>query len=536
MSERRLSFVASVLAFLAAFGSSVVFHGGAGCVGGSCATVRNGDCRILVDCGTSYEAEYAVGDVVTNSGTACGFPFVPKKYSHLLLTHAHQDHIGRVPELFNAGFTGTVWCTRATRDLAAVSWKSQIMYDKCAVRNWTWTRTGKKARITVHWRSDCEWAQKIAPQNAGTFCGIVDDLQKHLELTPMTSWRMGACTTCQDIELRDTLAHVKTVLFDQPVKLGPFSVTFTAVKHLPGASAIRIEDDESAILFSGDLGTKRSHLVKSIDPAQKADVVFVESTYGDAAYGTEEEAAREYERFVNVVADTVKGGGVAWIPAFALDRSQRILLEVKRAMDSGKIPFDTPVYCLSSSAREYTAIYASHPKWFDDQNDMKKLGEIFKTLRKSLSKTAKLKHGAILVTSSGNMSAGTSQKYLPVLLPRETTAVCLVGYQTPGTPGWQLQQMARGKSKKTMLSVRNGAKTEEVLVRAKVYDFNCFSGHGDARENDVWLVNNKDSRIMLVHGEIDGMKARAKGLRERMGCKNVEVVEPGHEYRFTKEK
>lgn len=516
----------------AAFGSTVVFHGGAGCVGGSCATVRGGGSRLLVDCGTSYEAEYASGDVVTNSGTACGFPFLPRDYGHLLLTHAHQDHIGRVPELFNAGFTGTVWCTRATRDLAAVSWKSQIMYDGCAVRDWIWTRTGKKARITVHWRGDCEWAQKISPQNAGRFRGVVDDLQKHLELTPMTSWRMGACATCQDLELRGVLSRVQTVRFDHPVKMGPFTVTFSAVKHLPGAAAIRVEDGEAAVLFSGDLGSTRSRLVKSIEPARKADAVFVECTYGDASYGTAEDAEREYGRFIDVVADTVKAGGVAWIPAFALDRSQRVLLAVKDGMDDGRIPGDTPVYCLSSSAREYASLYAAHPKWFDDPGDMKRLGELLKGVRKSLSKTAKLKKGAILVTSSGNMSAGSSQKYLPTLLPRETTAVCLVGYQTPGTPGWQLQQIARGKSKKTKLGVRDGAKTAEVQVRAKVYDFNCFSGHGDARENDAWLANNRDSRIMLVHGEMDGMKARERGLRTRVGCGSVEVVEPGREYSF----
>ncbi len=524
MRRCRLLFLAAVLALLTASGSSVVFHGGAGHVGGSCATVRSGDFQLLVDCGTDY-----------GSSATCGFPFDTTKYQDLLLTHAHQDHVGRVPELFSAGFTGTVWTTSATRELLAVVWKSQIMYDQCSVRAWRWTRDGKKAGTRVHWHPDCEWSQKIAPKNLETFRGIFSDLQKHLNMTPLASDYAVACRTCQELELKTLLAHVKPVAFDTPVKLGPFSVTFTSVKHLPGAAAIRLEDAESSVLFSGDLGTLRSHLVKSIAPAQKADAVFIESTYGDVSHGSREEVEREYVHFIDVIGKTVRKGGVAWIPAFALDRSQRVLLEIQRGMNQGLIPPETPIHYLSPSSRDCMALYVSHPEWFDNPEEVAALGPLFKRTRKSFSPNTKRiqKTGAILLTTSGTMSTGYSLKFIPDLLPRETTSLCLVGYQSPGTYGQQLQKIAQGKSKKTSIRVKDGEETRDVPIKASIYDFSCFSGHGDATENDAWLINNRDSRIFLVHGSESDMKARAEGLRKRFGSK-VEIVEPGREYHFRK--
>lgn len=520
--------LAALLAACTLVASTVVFHGGAGEVGGSCATVRSGDSLILVDCGTAYgDGE---GRSSGDKRPECGFPFNPKVYGDLLLTHAHQDHAGRVPELFNAGFTGTVWVTEATRDLLAVAWKSQVIYDTCTERNWRWAKQTKKPGTRVHWHRDCEWSQKIGLANLGTFHGVYADLQRHLEATALSSTYMVACRICQELELKELLGHVRTVPFDRPVAVGPFKVTFSPVKHLPGAACIRIEEGASSLLFSGDLGTKRSHLVRTIQPARKADVVFVESTYGDASQGTPEDIEQDYARFRSVVGKTVREGGVAWVPAFALDRSQRVLLEIKRGMDEGTIPADTPIHYLSPSSRDFTALYIDHPEWFDVP-DMMGLASLFKQTKKSFNPLARRKSGAILLTTSGMMDTGFSLRFVPDLVPQEKTTVCLVGYQSPGTYGFQLKQIAEGKSSKTSLRLREGNSTREVPVKASVYVFSCFSGHGDAPENDAWLAKNRDSRIFLVHGDKAALKARADGLRARFGAK-VEVVEPGREYEF----
>lgn len=525
---RALLSLAALFAACALPAATVVFHGGAGQVGGSCATVRSGAFRVLVDCGTVYgDGE---GRSPGDRKAECGFPFNPKDYGHLLLTHAHQDHAGRVPELFNAGFTGTVWVTEATRDLLSVAWKSQIVYDACTERDWRWTKQAKKPGTRVHWHRDCEWSAKIAASNLGTFHGVYSDLQQRIGATALASTYTVACRVCQDLELREMLGHVRTVAYDQPVEIGPFKVTFSAVKHLPGAACIRVDEGSSSLLFSGDLGTRRSHLVRTIPPARKADVVFVESTYGDASQGTPEEIEKDYARFRSIVGKTVRNGGIAWIPAFALDRSQRVLLEIKKGIDEGLVPPDTPIHYLSPSSRDFTALYIDHPEWFDVA-DMAELSPLFKRTKKSFALGAKRRTGAILLTTSGMMDAGFSLRLAPDLLPLETTSVCLVGYQSPGTCGHQLKQITEGKSQKSSVVLKDGTAKHEVPVRASVHVFGCFSGHGDAPENDEWLVNNRDSRIFLVHGDAAALKSRAEGLRKRFGSQ-VEVVEPGRSYEF----
>lgn len=518
----------TLLAVCTLTASTVVFHGGAGEVGGSCATVRSGDFRMLVDCGTAYgDGE---GRSPGDRKAECGFPFNPKDYGDLLLTHAHQDHAGRVPELFNAGFTGTVWVTEATRELLSVAWKSQIIYDACTERDWRWAKQSKKPGTRVHWHRDCEWSQKIGLANLGTFHGVYSDLQKHIGATALGSTYTVACRTCQDLELKEMLGHLRTVPYDRSVTVGPFKVTFSPVKHLPGSACIRVEEGATSLLFSGDLGTLRSHLVRTIPPARKADVVFVESTYGDATQGTTEEIEKDYARFRAVIGKTVREGGVAWVPAFALDRSQRVFLEIKRGMDEGVIPADAPIHYVSPSSRDFTSLYIEHPEWFDVP-DTADLAPLFKRTRKSFNPAARRKSGAILLTTSGMMDTGFSLRFVPDLIPQDKTIVCLVGYQSPGTCGYQLKQMAAGKTKRTSIVLREGGATREVSVKAAVHVFGCFSGHGDAPENDAWLANNRDSRIFLVHGDAASLKARAEGLRKRFGG-SVEIVEPGHPYEF----
>ena len=510
---KSLLFAVLLCTGLAAFAeTAVTFYGGAGQVGGSCALVENGGFRMLVDCGTAYGDDHTS----TNAQAEAGFRFDPASIDCILLTHAHQDHAGRVPEIAQAGFHGTFWSTEPTRDLLALVWPSQLVYDESTRRVWQWSAKAKGGRARkVHWRTDCEWAEKISAHNRRSFTGTRAELDAHVTIT------LSACRECLEKEVEALVARFKTAPFNAPTKIGPFSITFRPVKHIPGASAIYVADGTNTLVFSGDLGTYRSHLVQKIEPAQAADAVFVESTYGDASGGGREVIEAEYARFRKDVGDTVRKGGLAWVPAFALDRTQRVFYEIAQGMANGDIPADAPVYMLSSTARNVMKAYLEHPEWNDV--DIRAAAPLFARTKPRFTPSRHVKGGGILFTTSGMMDAGASAGLLPDLATNPAVRVCLVGYQSPGTHGH---------------SLRSGAKEitvggQKVSVRCAVSSYSCFGGHGDAAENDAWLANNHKARIFLIHGDGKALAARQKGLCDRLGAA-VEVVEPFRRYVFSK--
>lgn len=522
MQTRNLLYVVGLvlLVSLHAFAEmAVTFYGGAGCVGGSCALVESGGTRILIDCGTMYGDE----TVSTNAQTFSGFGFPPKSVEHIIITHAHQDHSGRVPEIVRAGFNGTIWMTPPTKTLLGITWRSQLVYDDSIKREWRWTaktrsRKGERRR-PAHWRRDCEWAEKIAAHNLMKFTGTRSELDAYVARNSATGVNLYACQFCLDREVEDLMWHVRTVPFGEKREIGPISVTFRPVKHIPGAAAVYLGDGTTTLAFSGDLGTLRSHFVKEIEPARKVDALFIESTYGDSSRGSTAETAAEYARFRVDVGSAVRSGGIAWVPAFALDRTQRVLFEIQRGRESGEIPTNAPVYMLSSSARDLTRAYLANPDWFDV--DIASTSNLFSRCKTSFKPSIRKPHGAVLLTTSGMVNAGSSLHLLPELVTNEAVRVCLVGYQSPGSYGYLLRKGTK--------ELRIGKRARP--VRCTVSNYHCFSGHGDAKDNDAWLANNRDSRIYLIHGDPDNLNARRKGLSERFGC-TAEVVEPFKRYVF----
>ena len=509
--------LALLCAGLAAFGEiAVTFYGGAGHVGGSCALVESGGYRMLVDCGSAYGVDHAT----TNAQGKSAFVFDPTTINCLLLTHAHQDHAGRVPELVQAGFKGTICATEPTRELLALAWPSQVIYDESVQRKWHWSAKSKGGRSRkVHWRADCEWGSKIAAHNRRSFTGTRAELDEHMvKISPEAS-ALSACRVCLEQEVAAILVRFRGAPYGEQTRIGPFTVTFRPVKHIPGSAAIYISEGTNTLVFSGDLGTPRSHFVREIEPARKADAVFVESTYGDASAGGDAASEAEYARFRTEVGETVRRGGIAWVPAFALDRSQRVLYEIAQGMARGEIPADAPVYMLSSTARNITRAYIEHPEWFDV--DVAAVSNLFNRTKSRFLPTKHVKGGGILLTTSGMMDAGSSLTLLPSLATNPAVRVCLVGYQSPGTHGHSLRTGAKE------ISVGG----QKVPVRCAVSSYSCFGGHGDATENDAWLANNRKSRIFLIHGDAEALSARRKGLQDRFGAA-VEIAEPFRRYVF----
>ncbi len=513
----------AVLVIQTVFSMSVTFYGGAERVGGSCAMVDNGETRMLVDCGAFMgdEMEFRGDNVKVGA-----FPFDPCSISVLFLTHAHQDHTGRVPDLMYAGFSGRILTTEPTKCLLREAWKSNIFYASGIKRNWRWSsqkRNHKQNRVTMHWREDCSWSKKIHPKNLGKYEGTHDEVIKYFETSSMSNRVVSGCRTCRENETEELLKRVECVRFGETNKFDEISVVFSPVQHLPGAAAIRFEDKDGSCIFSGDLGTHCSRLVHDIQPAEKSDVVFVEATYGSAT-GYVDKAESEYGRFREYVGAALRRDELVWIPAFAMDRTQRILFEIQKGIDAGEIPEDIPIYVLSPSARAMTDLYVSNAQWFLGVDTTNIFNSVAKRIQGSLdfNKVSKLTR-AIIVTTSGMMDAAMSYQLLPKLVPRNDVSICIVGYQSPGTPGYKLLK------KEKILRVRPSGRWFTVKVGCKAERFTSFSGHADASEVDNWLSNNKQSKIYLIHGSTEALENRRKDLTAKLGS-NVEIARPGVTY------
>lgn len=506
----RIAVAALAMAFAAATfaeTNSVTFYGAARRVGGSCALVENGRVRLMVDCGTFYGDEAGPD----GKGGNDGFGFDPATVDALLVTHAHADHAGRVPQLVRSGFRGDIYMTEPTRALLEIAWGSQALYDDSYVRSWRWSTKQRKSLDRVHWRKECQWSQKISPANLEEFSGRYSEMKGRLP-------RVTGCKSCAEIDTAECMKRIKTVAYGEELSLGGYKIVFRPVEHIPGSAAIYFYDGTTSFAFSGDLGTARSRTANAIRPSEKVDAVFVECTYGDKSTGYSDNGAREYERFAGVVTNALARGGTVWVPAFAMDRTQRVLLELIRCGATPKA-----LYSLSPSGNAMTELYAGHPQWFPESLSpiWGKFAEAHKAARKSWPQGKKAPRGpAVLLTTSGMMDAGYSYELLGTLLPDTNVVVCLVGYQSPGTPGAQL------KAGEKELVLKDGVK---VPVRASVESFDCFSGHGDARENDKWLGENLKSKIYLIHGDAKALDARKAGLEKRYGA-DVTIVEQGRRY------
>jgi len=501
------SFAAAIAAAAAADTSSVTFYGAAQQVGGSCALVENGRVRLMVDCGTFYGDEAGPD----GKGGNDGFGFDVATVDALFVTHAHADHAGRVPQLVRSGFRGDIYMTEPTRALLEIAWGSQALYDDSYSRSWRWSSKQRKSLDRVHWRKECQWAQKISDANLEEFKGRYSEMRQRLP-------RMTGCKSCAEIDTAECMNRIKTVQYDSEIALGGYKVVFRPVEHLPGSAAIYFDDGTASFAFSGDLGTARSRTANPIRPSTKVDAVFVECTYGDKSKGDSDNGAKEYGRFAGVVTNALARGGTVWVPAFAMDRTQRVMLELVRCGATPKA-----LYSLSPSGNAMTGLYVENPQWFPEGLSpiWGKFAETYKAARKTWSQGKKAPRGpAVLLTTSGMMDAGYSYEMLGSLLPDTNVVVCIVGYQSPGTPGAQLKAGAKE------VVLKDGSK---VPVRAAVESFDCFSGHGDARENDKWLGENLKSRIFLIHGDADALKERKAGLEKRYGA-DVTIVEKGRRY------
>lgn len=444
----------------------ISFHGAAGTVTGSCHLVTVGNLKILVDCGMFQ------GGHELKEDNKDDFGFDPASIDILLLTHAHLDHCGRIPLLVNRGFRGDIVCTAATRDLARL-----VMLDSAHLHE-------EEAR------------QRQRHAKSG---------HKHQPLY-------------DTLDVMNTFDQFnRTAAYGVPVDLGRgASAIFYDAGHILGSASILLsvtEDDRNRrILFSGDLGAPDRPLLNDPNPPGDADIIVMESTYGDRDHRALDASVKE---LLDAIVDTNARGGNVIIPTFALERTQELLYYMNEGIRRGVLPDDLDVFLDSPMAISATKIFRRHPEAMKSDTAQKmrsgqdpfQLPQLHFTRETAESiQLNRLRSGAVIMAGSGMCTGGRVRHHLRHNLGHADCSVIFVGFAAKGT-------LAR--------IIIDGAKSvklfgDHIPVRARIHTINGFSAHAGKSELRAWHKKNREPDItFLIHGEDDSRKALAKALKSK---------------------
>lgn len=426
-------------------------YGASRTVTGSCHLVESESSRVLLDCGMYQGAE--------EDRNADRMGFDPRTLDAVVISHAHLDHIGRLPRLVREGAKVPVVMTEATATLLPIMLEDALHvmeYDR------------ERARRHGH----------PSPQ-------------------PLWTWR----------DLQGMLKRIEVLDYDTPRTFGDLTVRLHDAGHLPGSAFVEVGDGQRALLFSGDLGHPGKHVLPPPDRAPRADLVLCESTYGDRPHRSFEATLAQLEE---VLSQVLGDGGQVVIPSFALERTQELLFHLRALEEAGRIP-QVPVFLDSPLAIRVTAAFGSLEGSFTDEVravrdsgvDPFSPADLRCTATVDASKAIAEVHGpAIIIAGSGMMSGGRVLHHLRRLLPESRNALLIVGYQPRGGLGRKLVDRE--------YPVRIYG--EKVSVYARIETINGFSAHAGQDDLLDWLEGQP--RVALVHGEpeaIDTLEALLRG-------------------------
>jgi metallo-beta-lactamase family protein len=439
---------------------ALTFLGGAGTVTGSAFLLDTAGARVLVDCGL-YQGRKELRELNWEP-----FPVDPATIDAVVVTHAHLDHCGALPRLVAQGLGCRVHATPETIGLAAI-----VLRDSAHLQE-----------------EDAERANRRG-------------YTRHHPALPLS--------TTADAE-RALRAFVPLALH-RPTSIAPgVRVTATRAGHILGAVSLLVELDgppPRTVVFSGDLGRPAHPLLLPPEPRPAADVVVLESTYGDRTH----EDADASEELAAAIRRTAARGGTVVIPAYAVDRTEVVLVHLAALAEAGRIP-DLPVLVDSPMALEALRLYrrgAFDPVWMRDDSDVMRAldpGRVTEVRDPEGSKAIDRDPSPkIVVSASGMATGGRVLHHLARFLPDPRSTVVLVGFQAPGTRGSTLEGGAA--------SVRLHG--EDVPVRAEIVSIPSFSVHADRDELAAWLVGTPDRPAMtyLVHGEDEAASGLAHHVR-----------------------
>lgn len=432
----------------------LTFLGAAHEVTGSCTLLEANGKKILIDCGMEQGA-----DIYENQDLPCA----PSLIDAILLTHAHIDHSGLIPQMVAKGYEGAIYATEATKRLCHI-----MLRDSAYIQE-----------------SESEWKSRKAIRSGG------------VPIAPLY--------TVADAE--KALRQFEGFAYNNPKQIfDGITIEFGDAGHLLGSASIHItvtEGEETrSILFSGDLGNKERPLIRDPQPPKNADFVIIESTYGDRIHG---ERPDYIGQLTEIFQDTFDKGGNVIIPSFAIGRTQELLYLIRIIKEQGLVKGhrNFPVYVDSPLAVEATKIYQDGLYGFYDDETLELLKKginpiDFSNLRLSVSAEDSKKINLdeapkVILSASGMCEAGRIRHHLKHNLWREESTVLFVGYQADGTLGRKLIDGADS------VSLFN----EEIAVNARIASIVGISGHADRDMMLEWLskMPTPPKRVFVNHGE-----------------------------------
>lgn len=451
----------------------IFFYGGAGSVTGSSYLMETDSGKILIDCGMFQ------GNKDLRERNNINFQYDPKELDAVLITHGHLDHIGLLPKLVKYGYKGLIYATESTIEIMEV-----LLNDSARIQE-----------------SDAEWENKKRFKKGKE------------KIFPLYT----------EFDVTETMKLVRTVNLHEEFNPVPsIKVKYKDAGHILGSGflEVKIKEDniEKNFVFSGDVGRLNQAIIRDIETSGNADVVFIESTYGNRYHKTLDDTKKEITDILKEVSGTK---GTLIIPAFALGRTQEMIYKFFELFDQNKIP-EMKIYVDSPMAKKVTEIYSKNKDLYDEEmiNYYKKgknplyYSELVFTENKNDSIKLNTTPGPkVIISASGMCDAGRIRHHLKNNLWKSDAHILFVGYQGEGTLG---RSLIDGAKKVNIFG-------ESIPVKAKIHTIGGLSAHADKGEllNFLKMFKSSDPSIFVVHGEAEISKIFAASVKKELGFKTI---------------
>lgn len=440
----------------------IIFYGAAHEVTGSCSLFETKGRRFLVDCGMFQ------GDEELEKKNAEPLPFDPTTLTAVFVTHAHLDHVGRLPLLIKGGFTGHFYATPPTVELAKL-----IMEDALEVMSYDHKKFGKPVMYDA-------------------------------------------------VHIAGVMEQFKAVEYDEQTVLEGLTVTFHDAGHIFGSAFIEFAIEGKKVVFSGDVGNVNVPILRDTEPLPAdLDVLISESTYGDRLH---ESVTTRQTLIENLISEAIGRGGVVMIPSFSLERTQELIYDLNDLIEHKHKLGSVPIFLDSPLAIDALKVYRKYPRYYDEEATryFKEGDDMFSfpgfTPTYTRDESMKINHTPgpkIIIAGAGMMNGGRIIHHALRYLSDERNTLLLIGYQSQGTLG---RRILEGESP---VKVHG----EEVAVRCQVKMIGALSAHGDRNKLLGWIDAGRPQEVFLNHGDPAAKEALAKKLTE-LGVKAT-PVEPG---------